>query len=98
MQFGRAPARVGIDLTPDQFLYGGFAISLHIHYVAAGGGGQFTADNEQTVFGARDGALDKYTAAFIHGNGIGHFHFFFGLYVNEDTTTMIAVDGLDTNR
>ena len=98
MQFGRAPARVGIDLTPDEFLHGRFAVSLHIHYVAAGGGGQLTADNEQTVFGARDGALDKYTAAFIHGNGIGHFHFFFGLYVNEDTTTMIAVDGLDTNR
>jgi len=49
------------------------------------------ADDEQAVLGARDGALDENAAAFIGGDGIGLFHLFLDLHVDEDAAAVVAV-------
>jgi hypothetical protein len=98
MQFGIAAARVGIDLGFDQFEHGRLAVAGDGDQVAAVGGDQLAADDQQAVLDALDGALDQHAGAFLDSDGVGLAHFFRRGQVDEDAAAMVAVGRLDDHR
>src|SRR5574343_103655 len=98
MQFGIAAARVGIDLAGDQFDDRGLAVAGHRDQVAAVGGDQLAADDQQAVFDALDRAFDQYAGAFLDGDGVGLGDFLAGHQVDEDAAPVVAVGRLDDDR
>src|SRR5574343_1607346 len=98
MQLGIAPARVVIDLGVDQFLHGVLAVAGYGDEVAAVGGDQLAADNQQAVLDARDGTLDQHAGAFLDGNGVGLADIVGGGQVDEYAASVVAVSRLDDDR
>ena len=98
VQFGGATARVGVDLAVDQFLHRRLAVAGNGDQIAAVGGDQLAADDQQAMFDARDGALDQHAGAFVNGDGVGPGDFFAGGQVDEDTAAVVAVGRLDADR
>jgi hypothetical protein len=54
MKFGRAAARVGVDLGFDQLLDRRLAVADDSNQIAPVGGDQFAADDQQAMFDALD--------------------------------------------
>src|SRR5574343_1760607 len=98
VQFGGAAARVGVDLGFDQFKYGRLAVAGDGDQVAAVGGDQLAADDQQAVFDALARAFNQYAGAFLDGDGVGLGDFLAGHQVDEDAAAVVAVGRLDDDR
>ena len=98
VEFGFAAARVGVDLAVDQLLDGGFAVAADRDQVAAVGGDELAANDQQAVLDTLDRAFDEDAGAFLGGNRVGLAHRFRGHQVDEHATPVIAVGRFDDDR
>ena len=95
--FAFAAARIDIDLRVHQFQYAGDAVAIDPQGLALGGRDQLVADDEQTVFVARDEAFHQHgrAVALARGQFVGRLHVAFRHQVQRHAAAVIAVIWLD---
>jgi hypothetical protein len=93
---GGTASRVGVDLAVDQFVDRRTAITDDPGGLAAGGGDQLAANDQQAVLRAAHVAFDDDAAAFDDGRGIGRLDFFARIRLVNTPRAWLPSDGLTT--
>jgi hypothetical protein len=96
--FGGAAARVGVDLQVDQLRDGVLAVAGDPGRLAARGGDELAAHDEQPVFAAGDATLHHHLAAFLGGQAVGRLDVVLLGQVERHAAAVVAVGGLDGHR